>query len=78
MACETRNQTGCCRHYQCPFAHVVGLECVEMVYVAGKLYCECGCDCVAECPHSYSHGTDEALIAEGAFEGYFIQCREQL
>jgi len=49
MACERRNQTGSCSHFQCPFEAESAFGCVEVV--AG--YCEIGAGCVDRCPHSW-------------------------
>ena len=64
MACEKRQNTGHCGHYQCPFSTGTehGAECVD--FFDGL--CEVGLDCLVECQHSYKQlpygiTTDESL-----------------
>lgn len=52
MACDKRQATGSCPHHQCEYSYDTdhGYECVD---IFGG-FCECGLDCVKECPYSYT------------------------
>lgn len=65
MACEQRLRTGHCAHHQCAFRTETdhGYECVELA----EGFCECGEDCLEQCPHAWRSGTPRAQQADAAF-----------
>jgi len=52
MACEKRERTGECGHFQCPHSGETehGFECVE---IFGPC-CEAGLDCLEKCDYSFT------------------------
>jgi len=61
MACEKRQRTGSCMHFQCPFSELTthGYECVEVV----DGYCEVGDGCYPGCNFSWDEDDDEKTEA---------------
>lgn len=66
MACNKREETGRCPHYQCPFSEMTkhGYECVDVftseVNGAPVSFCEIGEGCLTECPLSWKKGDNSA------------------
>lgn len=65
MACERRQRTGSCGHFQCPHAAESGWECVDVAWTRDRGFCEVGLYCVEACALTY-YGDDEPA-AEAAW-----------
>lgn len=66
MACVTKEKTGWCSHFQCPYPaeNPEGVECIDVDYFEGFSFCEIGQGCLEKCPYSWQEGTEKAQAAE--------------
>lgn len=69
MACERRERTGSCGHYQCPFEAESGYQCVDVI--AG--FCEIGEGCVQRCPYAWKDG--DIKTTRKALKAFDAHCR---
>lgn len=60
MACEKRETTGSCGHYQCPYPEengTFGITCVEVI----EDFCELGSGCFPGCEFSWPENDETTM-----------------
>ena len=73
MACRSREISGHCGHFQCPYPDESGYQCVEVAYTKDRGYCEAGLCCVEKCDFSFFGRQEDD--ANRAFESLYPEDR---